>query len=303
MGDMADMVLVDLYYDGCMQSSRWPDVNPLLIRRSRKVNNQGVIMTASTEKHAGLPTLGGDRAVNPSQFFAHWNGQTGRLEYNYSDADGKWKDPQGNKYVHTFSEGFTFVYLAQLNTVKGFSDEEQNGFYANEVRDVRVEPFVVKCGKHVAAKGLWSEIKDAIKPQGAKFCKSIYIGFKDEDGMIKVGNIQATGAFMAAWFTFANENPQGWGAIKIAGAETHKKGTVEYKVPLFEFVKVSEDTLNQAAAAALELNAYLDKYFAQGSVMFEPPVEVEEYADDDPTINAPMPDTEPADIDDTSIHF
>ena len=208
------------------------------------------------------PTEG---ARNPSTRWFEWAG----------GADGgfvRWYDKEKKEHVKV--EGaFVFLLLDELSTVKGWHEGSESAIYANEVRDLRQEVLVVRSfeGGELAS-GLYGAIRDRVSAIGGHYCTSIYLAYKESDGL-KLGNLSLKGAALSAWMDFKRNAPtkkdasgksvKGYftDAVKIGDFQQAKKGGTTYRVPVFSLAPVSEGTNQQAVALDLELQAFLADYF------------------------------------------
>jgi hypothetical protein len=93
---------------------------------------------------------------------------------------------------------FTFLLLDELSTVKGWHEASESSIYSNEVRDTRQEVLVVRSfeGGELAS-GIYTSIRDRIVALGGHYCVSLYLGYKDGDGL-KIGNLNLKGAAASA---------------------------------------------------------------------------------------------------------
>lgn len=208
------------------------------------------------------PTEG---ARNPSTRWFEWSGGAEGGFVRYYNKETKEHVP--------VPDGFTFLLLDELATVKGWHEASESSIFANEVRDTRQEVFVVKSfeGGELAS-GLYGNIRDRIVAVGGHFCVSLYLAYKGEDGL-KIGNLSLKGAALSAWMDFkksagTKKGPDGKSmrayfvdAVRIAGYEQAKKGGTTYRVPKFTLATVQEETSKQAVALDLELQAFLADYF------------------------------------------
>ena len=176
----------------------------------------------------------------------------------------RWYDKDAKTLVKV-DGAFTFLLLDQLSTVKGWHDASESGIYANEVRDTRQEVLVVRAFKGgELASGIYTSIRDRIKAEGGHYCASLYLAYKDGDGL-RLGNLMLKGAASGAWMEFKKGagrkiNEQ---AVTIAGYSQEKKGSTIYRVPKFALKEVSEATNHQAIALDVELQAFLADYLKQ----------------------------------------
>ena len=168
---------------------------------------------------------GGDTIKNPATKFLSW--KSNEQAFSYYD-----KDKQENVLVKL---PLKFLFLDQLQSVKGWSDALSGQIISNEVKTVSDQELNVVCyhknnkgeaTKTTIAKGLYSQIKDAVVSAGAKYHKSIYIML--EDGTL--ANIQLKGASVKEWGDFFNRSKKRladeW--IVIDSAKAGKKGAVKY---------------------------------------------------------------------------
>lgn len=168
---------------------------------------------------------------------------------------------------------FTFLLLDELSTVKGWHEASESSIYSNEVRDTRQEVLVVRSfeGGELAS-GIYTSIRDRIVALGGHYCVSMYLGYKDGEGL-KIGNLNLKGAAASAWMEFKRNAPAKKDAsgkstrayfvdaVKIGGYDQLKKGGTTYRVPKFVLAPVSEATNQQAVALDAELQAFLADYF------------------------------------------
>ena len=222
---------------------------------------------------------GGDAIKNPATKFLSW--KSNDQCFSYYD-----KDKQENVLVKL---PFKFLFLDQLQSVKGWSDALSGQIISNEVKTVSDQELNVICyhknnkgenTKTTIAKGLYSQIKDAVVSAGAKYHKSIYIML--EDGTL--ANIQLKGASVKEWGDFFNRSKKRladeW--IVIDSAKAGKKGAVKFFTPEFKFERsLSESEAEQADSVFDELDAYLQQYLKK-PIVTEIEVNDPEIVDDDP---------------------
>lgn len=169
---------------------------------------------------------------------------------------------------------FTFLFLDELITIKGYHKRSKSGIYANEIRDTRQEVLVVKSfkGGEVAG-GLYQDIKDKVKVAGGGFCWSVYVAFKDEQGQLAIGNFAMRGASLGAWMDFKKEcgskkDEHGKSApaycvdaVQITGFVDDKTGDNDFRRPVFGLKPTSADTNAAAVALDKQLQAFFADYF------------------------------------------
>jgi hypothetical protein len=158
----------------------------------------------------------------------------------------------------------SFVVLDQLATVKGWSDNDQSGYWSNEVKSVGTDPVTVRTAKGIKVSGIWKDIKNEPAVSGAKFNASVYIAAQGRDGL-EIQNIAFSGASLNAWIEFVNANKgvtRGKNKVVIAGFDDAKKGAVKYQTPRFEVAEITDEELAEATKLDEELQEYLGGYFA-----------------------------------------
>lgn len=201
---------------------------------------------------------GGETAKNPATKFLSW--KSNDKAFSYYD-----KDKEENVLIQL---PFKFLFLDQLQSVKGWSDALNGQIISNEVKTVSDQEITAVCyhknvkgesTKTTIAKGLYKDIKDAVVSAGAKYHKSIYVML--EDGTL--ANIQLKGACVKEWGDFFNRSKKRladeWVIIKKAN--DGKKGAVKFTTPNFEFERsLTEDESLQADNVFDELDAYLKVY-------------------------------------------
>ena len=188
--------------------------------------------------------------TTPSKRFFQWSGSEGKIKY-YD------RETKENVFVEL---PFTFLVLDRLVTITGYSDEDQSGFWSNEIRSIQNETLTIRTSKGIRQTGLYSEVKSIV---GAKFAQSVYIGFYDENKVLQIGNFKFAGSAVSSWIEFSEGRDVESGAIRIAGANAEKKGATKYFSPVFEPVtNISEATEESAKELDRELQAYLTAYFA-----------------------------------------
>lgn len=192
--------------------------------------------------------------VNPAKFFYEWVGSKGCLKY--------FDKSIGEKGEQVFVQlPFTFLVLDRLSTIKGFSDADQSGFWSNEIRDIKKEPFTVRTKKGVVATGLYANLAPVLN-QGACYSQSVYIAVKDEKGQFSICNFSIHGSAIGEWINLCKGKDIYKYAITIASATPAKKGATSYFIPSFKLNPViSPDTEQKAIELDKTLQEYLTAYF------------------------------------------
>jgi len=210
---------------------------------------------------------GGETAKNPATKFLSW--KSNDKAFSYYD-----KEKEENVLIQL---PFKFLFLDQLQSVKGWSDALSGQIISNEVKTVSDQELTAVCyhknvkGEKVSttiAKGLYKDIKDAVVSAGGKYHKSIYVML--EDGTL--ANIQLKGACVKEWGDFFNRSKKRladeWVIVKKVN--DGKKGAVKFTTPNFEFERsLTEDESIQADEVFDVLDTYLQSYLKKPIVNIE----------------------------------
>ena len=179
--------------------------------------------------------------TNPAEKFLSWSSQNQALVY-YD------KDKSENVLV---KPPFSFLYLADRTTVKGYDAEDNTGIYSNEVKAIKEELNVRNFKNKTIAVGQWNDISQKVDRSGGKFAKSIY-------AMTKKGNLINLclyGGALGEWFEFTKKSkrrlPDEW--VTITGVEERKKGATTYFVPVFSYNKSLSADEGEMADKAYEI--------------------------------------------------
>jgi hypothetical protein len=191
--------------------------------------------------------------TNPATRFFEWSGSEGCVRYY---------DKETEQNV-TVKLPFRFLVLDRVAQVAGGIDRDGTyyGFWSNQVRSTKNEPFVVRSKQGVEASGYYEQIKAT---PGVKFMTGLYVAFYDESGALQIGMLKVKGAALTAWIEFTKDHKDIYkGAFSITGNEKQKKGATTYYSPVFAFVPtVKEETEAAAVKLDKELQTYLAAYFA-----------------------------------------
>lgn len=194
--------------------------------------------------------------ANPATKFFRWAGANGELTHYDKD--------QEKEIVEKLP--FEFMVLDQLATVAGFSDEDQSGFWSNEVRNTKTDKLIVRTSKGTKFEGLYEDLQGDRDCKGAKYAKSVYIAYKDGSELV-IGNIKVYGAALTAWIEFTKKTDVYKCAVVLKGkSDMQTKGKTEYYLPVFEKKEVSADTNEHAVELDRELQNYLRAYFSLRNV-------------------------------------
>lgn len=201
------------------------------------------------------------KSSNPAARFLEW--KSDEQKFAYYD-----KEKKTNIFVDL---PITFLVLEEYHTVKGFSDSDQTGIYANEVLQTGIDELEVKTFKgRTIAKGIYKDIKSIVDTAGGRYHKSIYAVTKEAE----LVNISFKGACVSKWSEFTAKGA--WKRLKdewvtISESEQLQKGKVKYSVPVFRFDKsLSSKEVEMVTPFAEELVEYMSGYMAKDVEVNEP---------------------------------
>lgn len=211
--------------------------------------------------------------INPAQKFFEWVGSKGCLKY--------FDKTKGEKGENVFVQlPFTFLVLDRLSTIRGFSDADQSGFWSNEVRDLKKEVFNVRTKKGLVASDYYAKLAPILN-QGASYCQSVYIAFKDDKGVFQICNWQIHGSAIGEWINLCKGKNIYKYAVSIISAAPAQKGATKYFIPVFKLnPKISEATEARAIELDKELQEYLTAYFNRNKTEQQESVKPEEVLTD-----------------------
>lgn len=178
---------------------------------------------------------------NPASKFLEWSSTEKCFKY--------WdKEAEKNELIKL---PFSFLYLAERTTVKGFDEKANTGIYSNEVKFLSEELTVKNFKGSEIAKGVWNDISSTVDSAGGRFAKSIY-------SMTKKGtliNICLYGGAIGEWFEFTKKSKKRladeW--VTVADVEERKKGATTYFVPVFKYDKSLSKDEEKMADDAYEI--------------------------------------------------
>lgn len=220
-----------------------------------------------------------DRPTNPAKHFLKV--KSGKVSYYDKESAENVEVPVP----------FEFIVLDQLATVKGWSDQDESGYWSNEVKSVGKDVLNVRTKAGLKASGIWRDIKGDVAVAGAKYHSSIYVAAKGRDGL-EIQNLSLTGAALNAWIEFTQKTNLKTNKVVLSGWSDGKKGAVSYKIPVFEAVALEDGELEEAKERARELKAYHEQYFS-----YNPDAHSEQEAVQKDTVIEDI-DDEPINLDD-----
>ena len=148
-----------------------------------------------------------------------------------------------------------FMVIDNYNCITGWCEKTGTSYYSNEIKNVNTEKLTVKAGDTTMCSGLYSELKEGLAANGAKYSESVYVLF--EDGT--VGNIILAGSNCAAWFNFKAEAKANivkqW--VGMGNPQKQKKGSITWSVPEIKLLEaISDEEANRADNAYEAIQEY-----------------------------------------------
>jgi hypothetical protein len=196
--------------------------------------------------------------VHPAKRFYEWVGSKGCLRYF-----DKSKGEKGENVEVPLP--FTFLILDTLHTIRGYSDADKSGYWSNEVRDIKTNPFTVRSKKGVVATGLYSNLAPILN-KGAAYAQSVYVAIKGTDGKLEICNVKFEGSSIGPWIELRKGKDLYKYAVSIASAAPMKKGKTDYFAPVFKLnPTISPETESAAQNLDKELQEYLKAYFIRNN--------------------------------------
>lgn len=181
--------------------------------------------------------------------------------YTWSGSKGKFMSYDKETKVKTELElPIKFIALDALSCIRGFNPKEEEGYYCNEVRDLKKEVMHVRTKKGIFIEGYYSDIKDSIP--GGKYTQSVYALVKEGDVFLVV-NIQLNGSSLGSWIEFRKKNQIFEGAIAIKSSTEGKTGATVYRIPVYETVPLTPETESLAKEQDKELQKYIKAMLAR----------------------------------------
>lgn len=163
---------------------------------------------------------------------------------------------------------FSFSYLCDFITIKGYDEYIRTGIFSNEVASFDKDVLEVyafgkdKEPNKLLLKGTYNEIKDEVKMKGLKFCKSVY-GVSRES----VINLQLYGSGIGNFFDFKKDNKKDLQLhkIQVAGFTSH---TTESGTQFFSPNFILGDKITRMDALLIdELSLKLQEYLKAKGVL------------------------------------
>jgi hypothetical protein len=196
-------------------------------------------------------SLSNPTTKNPATKFIEWSGSKGQFKY-YD------KTEETNVFFET---SIYIIPLDDLSCIKGYDDQNNCGYYSNEVKFLDKQKLYVKSFKGgVVADGIYKDLK---LPSGCRFTKSIYAAMitgNKENVELELVNFQLNGSAIGSWIDAKVKVDSGEVIILKPSTVELKKGTTIYFAPQIIRSEKREDILQRCIDMDKELQKYLDAY-------------------------------------------
>jgi len=197
------------------------------------------------------------KPTNPALFFAEWSSTKKHFEF-YDKV---------SKTNVALPLPFAFLPVWEMVCVKGYNHKEGKSYWSNEVKNIVTDKFTVM-SKNNATKeiktefvGLYSDIKNLIDGR-ANYTKSIYIGVKDQQGVLQLANLQISTSALGSWIEFAAANDLSKIAVQVASFTAKQNGAVHFNSPVYTALPVTPQVDAQAGALQKIVKEYIAEYLA-----------------------------------------
>lgn len=169
-----------------------------------------------------------------------------------------WINFKGNNGTYTFWNGTENVSLDKLELVlldtrgciTGWHDATNSRIWSNVVEKVSEELNVRAKGVEIA-KGVYADIKDAVKDAGGNFTTNIYALAKFAGDTYELCCFQVDKSGLKEWSEFVTNNKRSDLYDKVlvcTKGDQQKKGSVKYFSPKFELGSEVDDTVGKHAS-------------------------------------------------------
>lgn len=232
------------------------------------------------ETPQGRESVMDSQAPNPAKFFASWDSTNKQFSF--------WD--KVNKVDIMLPLPFAFIPLYKMTTLKGYNHKEGKSYWSNEVKDLSTEKFIVK-SKNLATKeiktefvGLYSEIKTLIDGR-ANYTESLYVGVKDNAGVLQLANLQISTSALKPWITFIKSNDISKIAVQVASFTNEKNGSVNFTSPVYSALPVTPKMDAEAGVLQKQVKEYIAGYLSAQAGKLE--------SESTPVFKSPEPAYEP----------
>lgn len=218
------------------------------------------------------------RNVNPAKAKIEWKGADDKGYFSFYTKD------TGEVELKKLK----FAVLAERHAVGGYSERHKTGTFSNEIDDIGEEILIVRKSvggeKQELCRGIYKEMGEKLAYHQVSYQKIVYAMILDCD-QIKRGTIvklSLSGASASSWFDLSADDKLK--AVVWAGYTDEKKGTNNYRKPVFETADMTQKEDDAAEERYEKVDAYIG---SKVTVAKRNPAE--EYAQPDPD-ELPDPD-------------
>jgi len=235
------------------------------------------------------PISSSQKPTNPALFFAEWSSTKKYFEF-YDKV---------NKVDVALPMPFAFLPVFEMTTLKGYNHKEGKSYWSNEVKNIQTDKFTVMSKNNLTKEiktefvGLYSEIKNLIDGK-ANFTKSIYIGVKDQQGVLQLANLQISTSSLGSWIKFASANDLSKIAVQVASYTNEQNGAVHFTAPVYTALPVTPQVDAQAVVLQKVVKEYINEYLAYQASLSNSPEPETQFKSTEPQMNAPQTWGQPA---------
>jgi len=206
----------------------------------------------------GRESVSETRTPNPAKFFASWDST--KKQWSFYD--------KVNKVDVPLPLPFAFIPLFQMTTLKGYNHKENKSYWSNEVKDITTEKFTVMSKNNITKEvktefvGLYSELKPLIDGR-ANYTQSLYVGVKDNQGVLQLANIQINTSSLKSWINFVKTNDISKVAVQVASFTNEVNGAVHFTSPVYTPLPVTPQVDAAAGVLQKQIKEYIAIYTAE----------------------------------------
>jgi hypothetical protein len=199
---------------------------------------------------------------HPSRYRVSFKGDTGEFEVYDKTTKEKQRIPH---------DKFVFMPLIRTAGASGYYQPANMGYWSNEIQDSRTDVLEVKGNDgSVFCKGLWKDIKEQCNTRKVDFVANLYAAVKI-GGVYEIAVIELKTTALVAFGEFSKKLATEKGksnavynvAVKVSALTPKKNGSVNYVVPTFAALPVSEEGIAKSNDLANICIAFLESYFSE----------------------------------------
>jgi hypothetical protein len=178
---------------------------------------------------------------------------------SFSGGDGQWSYWDATASQEVEFDDLEFILVETRSSVTGWNDELGGRITSNLTGSTK-DTLKIRCKNKEIYSGTYADGKAEINGLGGKFTTNLF-GLARLDGKLTSVCVQLSGAALAAWMKFVEENSMRKiyeGGVMAVKGDQQKKGAVKYYVPNFQLVSAEKEDLEAADKFSVtELAPYL----------------------------------------------